>query len=619
VKVPRSRQFHLLLLLIWVAIGLFLRFANLTLKPLWTDEFSTIVFSLGNSFLTVPSDEILSTEQLLQPLRPNLENGIDSVVTHLFSESNHPPLYFALAHFWLKLFPATAEGLVSPEAARSLPALLGVLSIPGAYVLSRFGFRSRLAGQVAALLTAVSPFGIYLAQEARHYTLSILWVTISLCCLTLAARAIRDRTPLPWRVCFIWIIVNGLGIATHYFFSLTLGAEALVISAIGMVQSWRERGIWHPAVHWQRIWAVVAGTIATGLVWLPMLQEIQDSELTRWIRQGDRSGTVWLEPLTQAVAGWVTMLYLLPIQATSRPVVIVSGILLILMVLWTLPKIYRGLQVQTLDREHRLGVWSLSVFVAGAIALFFIITYIFSTNLTSAFRYNFVYFPAVMVLAGAGLASSWNVATCVAQATADQVSPVLLSLVRTSSRKVVALVVLLSLVGGLTVIFNLSYQKTHRPDVVAQSIRERSEGAALVAIAHQSHGQTGRLMGIAWDLQNPVNSLFTTDLIQPQKERPAALVPYFLLAHQTQNPRSVVKALQKAIVQLPSPLDVWLINFQEVPEQPLNDVLMQQNCNAETKNLYTDGYRYRLYRCNHLEIPLLDSVSDRYLQRDSNR
>ena len=617
-KASRSRYFHLLLLLLWTAIGLLLRFINLTAKPLWTDEFSTIVFSLGNSFLTVPSDQILTTAQLLEPLQPS-QSDIGSVFTHLFGESNHPPLYFVLAHFWLKLFPATAEGLVSPEAARSLPALLGALSIPAAYILSRFAFRSRLAGQVAALLTAVSPFGIYLAQEARHYTLSVLWVTASLCCLILAAKAIRDRTPLPWKVCGIWVVVNGLGIATHYFFSLTLGAEALVISAMGMVQSWRERGIWHPATHWQRIWAVVAGTIVTGLVWLPMLQEIQDSELTRWIRQGDRSGTVWLEPLAQAAAGWVTMLYLLPIQATSRPLVIASGILLIFMVMWTLPKLYRGLKVQNLERNRRLGVLSLSSFVVGAIALFFIITYLLSTNLTSAFRYNFVYFPAVMVLAGAGLASSWDVATRVALAAADQVSPVLLSLVRTSSRKVVVLVIFLSLIGGLTVIFNLSYQKTHRPDEVAQSIRDRSEGAALVAIAHQTHGQTGRLMGIAWDLQNPLNSTFTTDVIRPRKERSAALAPYFLLAHQTQNPRSVVTALRKAIDQLPSPLDVWLINFQDVPEQPLDEVLRQQNCRAETKNLYTDGYRYRLYRCNHLEGPQLDSVSNRYLQENGAR
>ena len=589
------RRWNWFLLLLWTAIGLALRFANLTEKPLWTDEFSTTVFSLGNSFLTIPLNQVLNTAQLLQPLQLDPQAGVGSVLEHLFGESNHPPLYFVLLHFWLELFPTTPEGFVSVIATRSLPAILGGLSVPAVFILSHQAFRSALVGHVAALLMAVSPFGIYLAQEARHYTLSVLWVTISIGYLVGATRSIRDRTPLSWWFCFGWIIANGLGIATHYFFSLTLGAEALVISVIGLVQSWRERGIWHPAAHWSRIWVVVGGTIATGLVWIPMLQEIQDSELTRWIQQGDRSGLVWLEPIAQAAAGWVTMLYLLPIQANARPIVIASGAILILLTLWTIPKLYRGLAVQGLDRDRRLVVWCLSSFVGGAVALFFAITYLLSTNLTSAFRYNFVYYPAVIVLAGAGLASSWDIATQIAIAPPHQVSSVLLSLIRTSGRRVVVLVALLSLLGGLTVISNLGYQKTHRPDVVAQDIQSRSQGDVLIAIAHETHGQTGRLMGVAWQL------------LQAPSDSSAALKPSYLLAHQTQSQRSLVPALQEAMMEFPRPLDLWIINFQQVPEPPLNRFLEQQNCDAETKNLYTDGYRYRLYRCGALSQPRPES------------
>lgn len=602
----KGRRFHLLLLALWTALGLLLRLANLTAKPLWTDEFSTIVFSLGNSFLTVPLDELLSQAQLLQPLQPLAQLNMGAVLEHLFSESNHPPLYFLLAHLWLKLFPPTPEGLVSAEAARSLPVLLGTASIPLTFILSRLAFRSQLVGQVAAFLTAVSPFGIYLAQEARHYTLSVLWVTASLCCLVTAARTIRDRIPLSWSTCAFWIAVNGLGIATHYFFSLTLGAEALVISAMGLVQSWRERGVWYSAAHWHRIWIVIAGTVVTGLVWLPLLQDIQDGELTRWIQQGDRSGLVWLEPLAQALAGWITMLYLLPIQAESRVIVIASGITLILLTLWTLPKLYRGLRVRSLERNQRIAVWSLGGFVAGAIALFFIITYLFSTNLTSAFRYNFVYFPAVMVLIGAGLASSWEIATRIAQTPADRISPVLLRLVRSSGRRVVIGVSLLSLIGGLTVISNLAYQKTHRPDVVAQDIWAQSQGAVLVAIAHQTHGQTGRLMGVALALQHQSDSSLqgltqiSTGISSVQ----------FLLAHQTQNPLSVTLSLRKAIANIPEPLNLWLVNFQRVPEQPLAALLEQQSCTAKNKNRYTDGYRYRLYQCAPVSLRDSDASPD---------
>jgi uncharacterized membrane protein len=60
---------QLLLLLLWTAIAFILRFANLNSKPLWTDEFSTLVFSLGNSFRGVPIDRAIDLSTLLQPLQ----------------------------------------------------------------------------------------------------------------------------------------------------------------------------------------------------------------------------------------------------------------------------------------------------------------------------------------------------------------------------------------------------------------------------------------------------------------------------------------------------------------------------------------------------------------------
>lgn len=584
---PHNRWVHILLLLLWTLLGLSLRFTNLTDKPLWTDEFSTIVFSLGNSFLNVPLDQAISAETLLQPLKPAPNAEVSAVIESLFRESNHPPLYFVLSHFWLKLFPTDSSGLVSTWSVRSLPALIGTASIPATFILGWLAFRSRVVAQVAAALMAVSPFGIYLAQEARHYTLPILEILISLCCLMIAAHKLRDRAIVPLWVCFIWILINGMGIATHYFFAFTLGAEAIVIACLGLVQSWQERGIWYPSLHWRRIWIVAIGTTVAGLVWWPVLQNIQEGELTRWIYQGDRSGLAWLDPVGQAVAGWITMLYLLPIQANSTTLDTASGVVLVLLTLWTLPKLYRGLKVQYVQRESRLGVLVLSVFVMAAVVLFFSVTYVFETDLTSAFRYNFVYFPGVITLIGAGLASSWDVAVRIAQAPAIHIPPALLNLLRVSSRKAVILIWLLSLVGAFTVLLDLGYQKTHRPDVVATAIYQQAqdqlEGNTLIAIPHQTHGQTGRLMGIALNLQ----------------QQRLAREPLFLLAHETQNPRSVVNTLRQAIEQLSGPLDLWLINFQDILQSPLNSMLEQQDCLPRTKSRSVDGYRYRLYHCTN--------------------
>ena len=601
-----SSSRHFWLLLVWVTLGLGLRFANLAAKPLWTDELSTLVFSLGNSFLTVPLDQVISAAELLAPLKPapavGLSQGLAQVVTHLFQESNHPPLYFLLSHLWLKLFP-TVNGLVSAWGLRSLAALIGVIAIPLSYGLGWLGFRSRLVAQISAALMAVSPFGIYLAQEGRHYTLPVVWILSSLCCLLVAARRLRDRAPLPMGLCLTWIGINGLGIATHYFFTLALIAEAVVLLCLGLVQSWRERGIWHPSAHWRRIWLVAAGTMATGLVWLPLLQDIQGSELTRWIYSANRSGLAWLDPIGQAIAGWITLLYLLPVQAESQVVALLSGGALVLLLIWTLPKLYRGLRVQLLNREGRLGVMALGVFVVTAVSLFFGITYLFDADLTAAFRYNFVFFPGAIALIAAGLASSWDVALQIARSPAESVSPVLLSLIRVSGRRAVIAIWLLSLVGALTVVTNLGYQKTHRPDLVAAAIQQASLPAlpVLIAIPHQTHGQTGRLMGIALALLqmpgSPADPLADSTM-QPQ----------FLLAHESQDPQSVLGVLRRSLNQLSQPLDLWLINFQTVSERPLAALLGQQNCEAQSKSQSVDGYRYRHYRCARPSAPQPQSL-----------
>ena len=97
--------FHFLLLLVWLAIGTSLRFTHLASKPPWTDEFATLVFSLGNSFRTIPLDQAIALDTLLLPLQPNPESGIGAVIHHLMTESTHPPVYFVLTHLWMQLFP----------------------------------------------------------------------------------------------------------------------------------------------------------------------------------------------------------------------------------------------------------------------------------------------------------------------------------------------------------------------------------------------------------------------------------------------------------------------------------------------------------------------------------
>jgi uncharacterized membrane protein len=289
-----KNRFHLLLLLLWLVTGTGLRFLRLASLPPWTDECATIVFSLGNSFQTVPLNQVISSDVLLQPLQPTLATGISAVIEHLFDESNHPPIYFVLAHFWMKMFSPIGE-VASIWVARSLSAILGVASIPAMFGFGYLAFRSKLVGQMAAAMMAVSPYTVFLGREARHYTLAILLVIASLCCLVKAIQAIHRRQSLSIWLVLAWVAVNSLGVATHYFFTLTLCAEGFVL--LGQIWQKMHQSRFVPVQpNWWRIWIVAVGTLVGCLVWIPTLQNIPGSDLTNWVA-GSNPQIRWLEPI----------------------------------------------------------------------------------------------------------------------------------------------------------------------------------------------------------------------------------------------------------------------------------------------------------------------------------
>jgi uncharacterized membrane protein len=623
---------------------------RLTAKAPWTDEFATIVFSLGHTFATVPLDQALSINDLLQPIQPNPNSGIADVIHHLLTQSNHPPLYFVLAHQWMRLFPPEA-GLVSMWAARSLPALFGTLSIPAMFGMGYLAFRSRLVGQMAAAMMAVSPFGIFLAQEARHYTLAILFVIASVCCLIVAVQSIHHRTPLSIKVGLTWIVINTLGVATHYFFTLTLGAEALVLLAVAWRQGKRERencstqtqdgeqtftGELYPATPtasekpivqstqilssahpltsspplgetgskrksqlisrpWWRIYLVAASTATGSLVWLPILQSNYDNELTHWIYDGDPLKS-WLEPIGRVLAWFITILTSLPMELTKLPlgIAIASGLVTLIFVVWALPIFRYGLKPEHFPLDTGWNLQVLGDFMIGALMLFFGITYTLGADLTLAPRYQFVYFPVAIALLGAALATSWDTSIPAIPIETKPAKPqsCVVRLSRRGGKKAVALIWLMGVLGGVTVNWNLGYLQSIRPDLLVNVIQNLSHSPVLIATTHQHHGHTGRIMGLAWEFKHldPSNSPLQGEIVSPK----------FLLAHaesgaQAKDP---MITLQETVARLPRPLDVWLVNFHAGVD------LAQQKCFAPSQPLpKLDSYWYRLYHCPAPEFP----------------
>lgn len=564
---------HLALLLLWTAIAAILRFTCLTTKPVWADEFSTLIFSLGNSYLSVPLDRVLTLPELLQPLQPNSEATLHSVVHNLLTESNHPPLYFALTHLWLKLFPAD-QGYVSVGAARALSAWFGVASVPAMYGLGWLTGRSRVAAHLAALLTALSPFGIYLAQEARHYTLAGLWIIASLSCLVVAAQRLESKQKIPLWLCSVWIVVNGLGVATHYFMMLALVAEAIAL-LLWWLLSRNHSLSWAIATNRWRLFMVNIGTLTSILVWLPALVSLPDTDLTKWLQAGEFDHALWLDQLLRSLAATVSMVYLLPFQSVPTWVVLGSGVTIGLLLLWTVPLLWCGWKNQAWHPATRSMLLLVGSYVGVAIALSLIITFGLGTTFSSVFRYRFICLPGFVLLVAIALADYW--------ARPATLIPGLKSL-QVKGHVMIGIVVLFAFLGGVTVVTNLGYQRTHRPDQVATAIHASFQSPTLIAMPHKTHGQTGRLMGVAWELRR-------LSLTHAQQSS-------FLLAHQPQQDVTpAIAALQTAVSHLSRPAHVWRINFRSEANSRSDAVLKQQGCRSETKLLSVDGYRYQSYEC----------------------
>ncbi|MEC4987096.1 MAG: glycosyltransferase family 39 protein, partial [Oscillatoria sp. PMC 1076.18] len=381
----KSRQ--ILLLLLWICLGTIFRFLNLDALPPWTDECATIAFSLGNSFQIIPLNEIINPEVLLTPLTPDPTATVSDVVHHLLTESTHPPVYFVLAHWWMKLFyPLEGQKLI--WVARSLSAFFGVIAIPAIYFCTKLAVNSPFVAQISAAIMALSPFAIYLAREARHYTLGILLVIASLSCLIKAIQLLDKRAALPFWICLTWISINSLGIATHFFFSLTLLAELFVFLKIGWNQFHKNKKNLLQS-HWRRIFLVILGTLIGCLVWLPILASIYHSPLTQWVADGEPRIN-WLEPILRIFLWWLSMLILLPtaFNNLSLWIVVISGIITLTFVIFISAKLISGFKLFAQNQENRLVIQALINHICGATALFLLFTYGLAMDLTLAPRFQ---------------------------------------------------------------------------------------------------------------------------------------------------------------------------------------------------------------------------------------
>lgn len=566
----------------WFAIALLVRFTNLASKPAWMDEVSTVMFSLGNSSRFIPTDQVIDLNQILVGLRLRPEATAMDAANYLLQENNHPPAYFMIAHWWMQLFHAlkgSADGYASLWAARALPAFFGALAVPATYILSWISFRDlrrsstqspsqvRSIGLVGAALMAVSPYSVFLSQEARHYTLAILMVIASLVCFALAVKAVWSKSALApdesafsnslgWTTVIAWIVINTFSIAVHYFCGIAICAEGLLLLIMLVRQCRNTVGRWRQRP-WLKIYVTAMGSLAGALVWLPILLNFYGSPQTTYIQAQTRTWKFWVEPIVQSIVGWLYALFA-PITSgfgwqRVTAIVITSAVLLFLYTPWLLRSIKRGLTQQWAQRDLRPGLLAIGGFFVVSNALYLLICYVVGFDITRGHRYVFAYFPSIIVSVGAGLAYFWPDSS--QPATPKMKLPFLKRHI--SGRAFVTTVVVIGFLGAQVIAYDFTHLKFYEADRFVNKVRATSTYPAVVGInaivGDQPSVIGNEIVSVAWEVQRQLAKGLGADEWQSE--------PKFIITVDTPTDQNTpTEKLAAALEDQPRPFDLWLLN-----------------------------------------------------------
>ncbi len=570
------------------AIALCIRLTNLAAKPAWMDEVSTVMFSLGNYSRLIPTDQVISLSEITRAIQITPQATAMDAAAYLLTEDNHPPLYFMVAYEWMMFFhrlvgKAAAGTYASLWAARSLPAFFGALAVPMTYWLAWLSFRNQRTGVLCAALMALSPFSVFLSQEARHYTLAILMVIGSLCCFVSALQAAAQYRPMRWLSVWLWISLNALGIAVHYFCAIAYLSQGIVLLWLLVQQCLKDRTAWQRA-HWIRIYVAAVGTAAGVLVWLPILLHFYGSPQTTYIAARSRGLGFWLAPVVQSVVGWLYAV-MSPVtrgfswQAVTV-IVITSVLLLLVYAPWLIFHLVRSLKFQwqqsTADpnfpngTQTHLGLLAVGGFFIAANLVYFAICYLFGFDITRGHRYTFAYYPSVVILIGAGLApflsnSSFQRATDTHTAHRNYAmfSQVRLPIINhlISGRAFVISVLLIAFLGTQAIVSNRTNLKFYMPERLVNLMQETSAYPVILGteaiVSDQPSVIGNEIVSVAWEIQRQQARLSdeASEASTSWVSEPRFLILENQIVAQS-NPAATLVAL---VAQTPKPFDLWML------------------------------------------------------------
>lgn len=551
-----ANRLHYLALAGAIALGAILRFWHLDSKFIWLDEVITAIFSLGRNYHDVPLDTVFPLERLEQ-IFTFQSASCSQIAQNLASQSTHPPLFFCLMHSWFEWINPIAPNWV--WTLRALSAVFGTIAIAAIYLLNTKAF-SPTAGLMAATMMAVSPFGVYLSQEARHYTLPVLAITLSLLGSVQIQQDLFVRRRSRFVVWLFWAIVNSIGLYIHYFFILALVSE--VVTLLALMYWYRHNLPRHSVL---AFCLAMLATLVIFLPWLPTMVAHFTRPETSWIPTPHN-----VAPIYQIMASWVLMIIALPVENQPLYIAILSSLLLLIFGSWVMWHSYQGVWKLWQSAATRLSVFTLASFIGIVLLEFLSIVYILHKDITIVPRYNFVYYPAFLALLSTGLISSY------------QQNKLVIFNISLERRKFYYLVFISSLLSCILVVFNFVFQKPYNPEQVAININQEPTIPLMVVVGYKDYQDVALGLSFALALK---------------KKRGFGEGEFAFLERSPQGYNSVWQLAQLLPINV-SPLNLWVVAPDlRRREYPPNLQIGQTSCNIDLQQHYRLGVPYQLYRC----------------------
>jgi len=556
------RYSHYLALFGLLAIGTILRFWHLGLKPLWLDEVITAIFSLGKNYQDLQLEALIPLKQVQDIFTFRSGISCPQIAENIARQSTHPPVFFCVMHYWLGwLTPLGEDWIVK---LRSLAALCGVGAIAAIYGVNRIAFSPK-SGIIAAALMAVSPFAVYLSQEARHYTFPMLFINLALLILMQIQRDLAQGHLRFW-VWLLWIVINIIGFYSHYFFALVFIAE---IATFLTLLKYHRFQLVNQTKFVLTIFISISIIVISFLPWMITTFSHAQRTETNWL-----DSPSIISPFYQIIMNWILMMIFLPVENQSLIVVIISVALMLTFAIFASVQVFRGLKQLWSKPATHSATLTLLIFTGCILLQIIAIAYFTNKDITSVPRYSFIYYPGFCALLAASLSTSRN---------SQFISVITKNF--PSQNLSILIFIFVGFLSSIFVIYNLAFQKPFQPDTVAQHLNLDPSSPVILVTTYSNYQDAVLAISVASALEQ----------IRSQNSQPDNFVAL--------SPNPDLGAVWKKISQLPitikSPLNLWVVGRgmkrQSFPQQLL--LSNQTVCQLDPQQHYRIGVRHQLYRC----------------------